>query len=116
MLAGTAQEQSGEDHRGDASCGAEYVHTSETIPGAEASTADVNDIAELHDEKHQPDVKNGGQIGMPLPAFTEEAYEGLARGDVEVPVGMSKAWYEAVEPPRQKHFAQLLSYFKTLDH
>ncbi|KAI9887563.1 MAG: hypothetical protein M1823_000654 [Watsoniomyces obsoletus] len=68
---------------------------------------------ELHDEKHQPDIKNGSQIGMPLPAFTEEAYQGLARGDVDVPVGMAKAWYEAVETPRMKHMAQLLSFFAT---
>ncbi|KAL8842028.1 MAG: hypothetical protein Q9176_002966 [Flavoplaca citrina] len=35
---------------------------------------------ELHDEKHQPDIKNGGQIGMPLEKFTNEAYAGLWPG------------------------------------
>lgn len=29
-------------------------------------------VAELHDEKHQPDIKNGRNIGMPLGDFTEE--------------------------------------------
>lgn len=27
---------------------------------------------ELHDEKHQPDIKNGRQVGMPLDEFTED--------------------------------------------
>lgn len=27
---------------------------------------------ELHDEKHQPDIKNGSQMGMPLAEFTDE--------------------------------------------
>ena len=27
---------------------------------------------ELHDEKHQPDIKNGGQIGMPLEEFVQK--------------------------------------------
>lgn len=29
-------------------------------------------LAELHDEKHQPDIKNGSSIGMPLAEFTDE--------------------------------------------
>ena len=28
--------------------------------------------AELHDAKHQPDIKDGGSMGMPLDEFTEE--------------------------------------------
>ncbi|KAL9619517.1 MAG: hypothetical protein Q9160_005880 [Pyrenula sp. 1 TL-2023] len=27
---------------------------------------------ELHDEKHQPEIRNGNKIGMPLADFTEE--------------------------------------------
>jgi short-subunit dehydrogenase involved in D-alanine esterification of teichoic acids len=27
---------------------------------------------ELHDEKHQPDIQNGGSIGMPLDEFMDE--------------------------------------------
>lgn len=35
---------------------------------------------ELHDEKHQPDIKNGSQIGMPLKDFTEAGLDSrLAR-------------------------------------
>lgn len=60
--------------------------------------------AELHDEKHQPDIKNGRQIGMPLDQFTNEAYEGLAAGQQEVPVGDAQGWYEKFEPARQELF------------
>lgn len=31
---------------------------------------------ELHDEKHQPDIKNGGSMGMPLDEFTKEVRMG----------------------------------------
>ena len=31
---------------------------------------------ELHDEKHQPDIKNGRQMGMPLEDFTAEVRRG----------------------------------------
>lgn len=37
---------------------------------------------ELHDTKHQPDLVNGGEIGMPLAEFTEKLFEGL-KGDEE---------------------------------
>ncbi|KAI9881609.1 MAG: hypothetical protein M1830_000173 [Pleopsidium flavum] len=63
---------------------------------------------EIHDEKHQPDIKNGGQIGMPLDRFTEEAYAGLAAGDEQVPVGMSRNWYDSFEPQRQQTFQKLV--------
>jgi short-subunit dehydrogenase involved in D-alanine esterification of teichoic acids len=33
---------------------------------------------ELHDAKHQPDLKGGSAIGMPLEQFTEEAFQRLA--------------------------------------
>ena len=45
--------------------------------------------AELHDEKHQPDIKNGRQIGIPLNEFTDKAYAGLAAGQDQVPVGLA---------------------------
>jgi short-subunit dehydrogenase involved in D-alanine esterification of teichoic acids len=32
---------------------------------------------ELHDAKHQPDIKDGGKIGIPLEDFVNEAYAGL---------------------------------------
>lgn len=42
---------------------------------------------ELHDEKHQPDIKNGRQIGMPLEDFLKESYDGLTDGKESIPVG-----------------------------
>lgn len=63
--------------------------------------------AELHDEKHQPDIKNGGQIGMPLGLFTDEAYAGLAAGKEEIVVGDAADWYNAFEPQRQDVFNQM---------
>ncbi|KAL8682003.1 MAG: hypothetical protein Q9224_005399 [Gallowayella concinna] len=62
---------------------------------------------ELHDEKHQPDIKNGGQIGMPLDQFTNEAYSGLAAGKEEVVVGDAAGWYNAFETQRQEVFNKM---------
>lgn len=69
-------------------------------------------VAELHDAKHQPDLKDAPPIGMPLDDFTEEAYQGLVKGDEEVPVGMAKGWYNVIETPRREQFQQLMSFFK----
>lgn len=57
---------------------------------------------ELHDSKHQPDLKNGNQIGMPLADFTEQLWTGLSQGDNEIAIGTAKDAYDAVEPARQK--------------
>ncbi|KAL8734081.1 MAG: hypothetical protein Q9181_003326 [Wetmoreana brouardii] len=62
---------------------------------------------ELHDEKHQPDIKNGRQIGMPLDRFIDEAYTGLAAGKEEVVVGNAADWYNAFEPQRQQVFKKM---------
>ncbi|KAL8927000.1 MAG: hypothetical protein Q9208_002545 [Pyrenodesmia sp. 3 TL-2023] len=62
---------------------------------------------ELHDEKHQPDIKNGRQIGMPLDQFTDEAYAGLAAGKEEVAVGNAGDWYNAFEVQRQQLFNKM---------
>ncbi|MCJ1240432.1 hypothetical protein MMC14_008435 [Varicellaria rhodocarpa] len=61
---------------------------------------------ELHDEKHQPDIKNGGQIGMPLAQFTEEAYTALAAGEEQIPIGTSKSGFsgDGFEVKRQQAF------------
>ena len=87
---------------------------------------DLRLIAELHDEKHQPDIKNGSQIGMPLfdlpkgdiltesllgmplAQFTDEAYAELAAGKEQIPVGTSKMAFEGFEADRQKAFQALV--------
>ncbi|KIW17486.1 hypothetical protein PV08_04680 [Exophiala spinifera] len=63
---------------------------------------------ELHDEKHQPDIKDGRQIGMPLDEFMDEAYSGLVRGQTQVPVGTSKRAFNGFEVKRQEAFAHML--------
>lgn len=42
---------------------------------------------ELHDAKHQPDLIDGGSIGMPLDAYIEKMYEGLGRGEDQFAIG-----------------------------
>ncbi|KAI1496437.1 hypothetical protein F5X99DRAFT_72287 [Biscogniauxia marginata] len=63
---------------------------------------------ELHDERHQPDLVGGGQIGMPLAAFVERMYEGLARGDEQFAVGPAEAWLAdgGFEAERQRVFRE----------
>ena len=47
-------------------------------------------------------------MGMPLDDFVNEAYEGLNAGKEEVPVGMAKAPYDAIEPQREEIFHQMV--------
>ena len=46
---------------------------------------------------------------MPLAQFTDEAWAGLLTGEEEVVVGMSKQWYDAIEPARRKYFQQMMN-------
>ena len=59
---------------------------------------------ELHDTKHQPDLINGGEIGMPLPAYTEALYKGLQSGAEEVGTGPAESMLKGFEAERQKIF------------
>jgi len=63
---------------------------------------------ELHDAKHQPDIKDGRSLGMPLDEFTDEAYKGLASGYEQIPVGTSKRAFEGFEKKRQEAFAAMV--------
>ena len=62
---------------------------------------------ELHDAKHQPDIKDGRSIGMPLGGFMEECWEGLVEGKESVPVGMVKQQW-GWEEERTKRFGQMV--------
>lgn len=62
---------------------------------------------ELHDAKHQPDIKDGGSVGMPLGEFTEECWEGLVAGKEEVPVGMVKKQW-GWEEERSRRFGEMV--------
>lgn len=69
---------------------------------------------ELHDEKHQPDIKNGGAIGMPLKDFTDETWAGLEAGRDQIAVGMSKGSFDSWEQDRQKMFQQMTAHLNKM--
>lgn len=62
---------------------------------------------ELHDAKHQPDIKDGGNIGMPLTEFTDEAWKGLVEGKDQIPVGFVGKAFDAFENKRQEMYKQI---------
>ncbi|KAL9132799.1 MAG: hypothetical protein Q9175_006027 [Cornicularia normoerica] len=80
--------------------------------GFDFSKPETVDMDLLHDEKHQPDIKNGRQMGMPLDQFTNEAYEGLAAGKEDVAVEKSRDWYYKFEPARRELFNGLVKAMK----
>lgn len=61
---------------------------------------------ELHDEKHQPDIKNGRSMGMRLDEFTDGAWKGLVEGKDQIPVGFSAQAFDAFETRRQELWKQ----------
>jgi short-subunit dehydrogenase involved in D-alanine esterification of teichoic acids len=69
---------------------------------------------ELHDAKHQPDIKDGHLFGIPLDTFTDEAWKGLVEGKEDVPVGMSATGYSegGFETLRRKIFGQMVERMK----
>ncbi|KAJ5999627.1 hypothetical protein N7481_000036, partial [Penicillium waksmanii] len=64
-------------------------------------------ITELHDAKHQPDLKSGRLIGMPLQQFTEEVWEKLDAREDQILVGSSKDIFNAFEIKRQGLYQQM---------
>ncbi|PYI34477.1 putative short-chain dehydrogenase/oxidoreductase [Aspergillus indologenus CBS 114.80] len=67
---------------------------------------------ELHDAKHQPDLKDGHLIGMPLQEFVDEVWARLAKGEDQIPVGSAADIFQAFEVKRQelyKGMTELLS-------
>jgi hypothetical protein len=73
---------------------------------------DSTPSAELHDAKHQPDIVNGRQIGMPLEDFTNQTMEKLFRGEEQIPIGLAARAFENVEVKRQEAFAHLIERMK----
>ncbi|ORY07664.1 hypothetical protein BCR34DRAFT_570492 [Clohesyomyces aquaticus] len=67
---------------------------------------------ELHDEKHQPDIKDGGKIGMPLKQYTEESWAMIVKGEENVPVGMSSNLFNLFENTRQEQFHKMVKMMK----
>ncbi|KAL4997094.1 hypothetical protein BDV10DRAFT_202001 [Aspergillus recurvatus] len=62
---------------------------------------------ELHDTKHQPDLKDGHLIGMPLGEFVDEMWESLRNGEEQVAVGSAKDIFEAFEVKRQGLYEEM---------
>ena len=69
---------------------------------------------ELHDEKHQPDIKDGGKIGMPLNDFIEESWAGLVNGDDQIAVGMAETAFNGFEDLRQGIFHKMNDMIKDM--
>ncbi|GMG06813.1 unnamed protein product [Aspergillus oryzae var. brunneus] len=62
---------------------------------------------ELHDAKHQPDLKDGHLIGMPLQEFIDEVWAKLTQGEEQIPVGSAKDIFEVFEVKRQQIYQQM---------
>jgi len=73
---------------------------------------------ELHDAKHQPDIKDGKNIGMTMDEFMGEAWQGLCEGKEDVPVGTSKRSYgekgDGWEVKRQEAFKGMVEGMKKM--
>ena len=69
---------------------------------------------ELHDEKHQPDIKNGGEIGMALMDFVDETWAGLQAEKEAIPVGSSKDSYDAFENERGEVFKVMSKHMEEM--
>ncbi|KAF2020943.1 short-chain dehydrogenase/ reductase-like protein [Aaosphaeria arxii CBS 175.79] len=67
---------------------------------------------ELHDEKHQPDIKDGRSMGMPLKEFTDESWSRLVKGEEQIAVGFVETAFDAFEKTRQGMFHQMLARIK----
>jgi short-subunit dehydrogenase involved in D-alanine esterification of teichoic acids len=62
---------------------------------------------ELHDTKHQPDLKDGHLIGMPLDDFTDEVWARLQNGEEQIAVGSAQEIFEAFEIKRQGLYEEM---------
>ncbi|KAI9698351.1 MAG: hypothetical protein M1820_007513 [Bogoriella megaspora] len=73
---------------------------------------------ELHDEKHQPDIKNGRSIGMPLKDFTDDSWAQLSAGKDQVPAGFVKDHFKegGLEAIRQQKFQGFKEMIKKSGH
>lgn len=60
---------------------------------------------ELRDSKHQPDLKDGHLIGMPLQEFIDEVWAKLEGGEKQILVGSAGDIFNAFEVKRQELYA-----------
>ncbi|KAI9665457.1 MAG: hypothetical protein M1831_001599 [Alyxoria varia] len=92
-----------EQIRGSGGEGGKHVKVIEVLPPAVQT--------ELHDERHQPDIKDGRSMGMPLGQFTDETWKGLTQGDEQIPVGISAKHFQegGFEVKRQQVFKGMMA-------
>lgn len=62
---------------------------------------------ELHDAKHQPDLKDGNLIGMPLQEFVDKVWDRISEGEDQIPVGSARDIYNAFEVKRQELYRDM---------
>ncbi|KAI1076962.1 NAD(P)-binding protein [Whalleya microplaca] len=65
---------------------------------------------ELHSQQKELVAIGEGNIGIPLEQFLSEAWAGLERGDLEIPVGQVRQRFDHVEEPRRQGFEGMLKY------
>lgn len=63
---------------------------------------------ELHDLKHQPDLVAESKPAMEIDEFTDELFQGLEAGKLDIPCGRAKVEWEKVDVPRQELFTAVL--------
>ncbi|OTB13328.1 hypothetical protein K445DRAFT_368755 [Daldinia sp. EC12] len=66
---------------------------------------------ELHSQQAELVAIGQGDIGIPVEQFTDEAWEGLVRGDEEIPVGQIKERFETIEGPKRAPFQKIVETF-----
>jgi short-subunit dehydrogenase involved in D-alanine esterification of teichoic acids len=69
---------------------------------------------ELHDANHQPDLKDGHLIGMPLQEFIDEVWAQLCDGEDQIAVGSAKDIFNQFEVKRQEIYQQMTEMLSTL--
>ncbi|KAH7227183.1 uncharacterized protein BKA55DRAFT_584263 [Fusarium redolens] len=69
---------------------------------------------ELYDERNQPDLVNGREIGMPLAEFIDQMYDGLAKGSDQFAIGLGEDLFKegGWEYQRGQMCEEAQDYFK----
>ncbi|KAL2834568.1 hypothetical protein BJY01DRAFT_239145 [Aspergillus pseudoustus] len=69
---------------------------------------------ELHDTKHQPDLKDGHLIGMPLDEFIDEVWAQFIKGNDQIAVGSAKEIFDSFEVTRQGLYENITAQLNVL--
>ena len=62
---------------------------------------------ELHDDKHYPDLKNDGHIGMPFADFINATCSDLSAGQDQIAIGSAKDVFDSFEATGQSVFRKM---------